>query len=591
MKTFKRLYLYIKPYMGYMIGSLFFTILVVALPLCQPYLIQIFTDNSLNNIYHISVGERIGYMKWVIIGFFAIVILKGYFSFYQGYLMNYGGQMALRKMREEYFSRILKMPVSFFEKSRTGEITSRGVNDINLTVYAYTNVISLLQDTLTVLFCIVMMFVKDWSMTLINLLVSPLIAFSVARFGEYVHKATGKLQGKVADITSLIYENIFNIKVVKVFNNEEYESRRFEEKSRENFNSSMKLVQFSITQTPVIELLSGIGFAIVIILGTLRVIKGTMSLGSIMGYWTYLILMSNPITRATGLYTMFQTARAAADRVFEYMDYPLEETDEREKKEISNIKGKIEFKDVSFGYNKDNPVLSDINLIIQPGEKVAFVGLNGAGKSTLVSLIPHFYKPSKGIIKIDGVDINEIKIRDLRNNITLVPQEITLFSGTIKNNIRYGDLNASEEEIMNASKIAKAHDFIINLPEGYNTHIADRGTGLSGGQKQRVSIARALLRKSKILILDEYTSGIDTESENLISEALEELMKGRTSLIIAHRLSTIVKADKIVVLGDGRIIETGSHNELIASGGLYCRFYESQFRKFDESENLLNGSK
>lgn len=580
MKIFKRLYHYISPYMKYMIFAFIFTLLLVFLPLVQPILIKLLTDYVLTNNQLIA-SVKIHYLKLIVVSFFLLVLLKGYFAFNQGYLMNYGGQSALRKMRDDYFSRLQQMQLGFFSRWRHGELYSRGTSDITLVISFYTNVIFMVQDILTILFCIGVMFYMDWFMTVINLMVSPLIVLAIAKFGRYVEKATHRLQGKVADLTSIIHESVSNVKIVKSFTREDYQINKFKDKNEENFLSQMKLIQFTVTQGPVVEFLAAIGFVVVVVMGTLRVVKGTMTLGDIMAYWGFLVLMSNPINRSSGLYTMFRIAKAAAERVFEIMDFPIEEEGEKGKTDIPEIKGHINYKDMVFSYDPSRIILDNICLDIKPGEVVALVGLNGAGKTTLVNLLSGFYKPVNGTLEIDGYDISRVTLKSLRRQIALVPQETLLFSGTIKENILYGKLDASDEEVIQASKIARAHDFIMKLPEGYDTAIIEQGMRLSGGQRQRIAVARALLKDPKILILDEYTSGMDTESEHLVAEAIEYLMKGRTCLVIAHRISTVCRADKIVVLHEGRILETGNHASLLEKGGLYSRLYKAQFKNLE----------
>lgn len=562
-----------------------FTLLLVFLPMVQPVLIKILTDYVLiADQGNISQALRIYYLKLVVLCFFLMVILKGYFNFKQGYLMNYGGQNALRKMRDEYFAKLQYMPLNFFGQWRSGELYARGTSDITLVISFYTNIIFMLQDILTLLFCVGVMFYMDWFMTVVNLLVSPLIILTVTKFGKYVEKATHRLQGKVADLTSIIYESVSNIKIVKSFVREDFQIGKFKNKNKENFDSQMKLVQFTVTQTPIVEFFAAIGFAVVIVMGALRVIKGSMTLGDIMAYWGFLVLMSNPINRSSGLYAMFRTAKAASERVFEIMDFPPEAHDEAGKADIQEIKGHIKYNNVTFSYNNSRSVLKNINLEIKPGEVVALVGLNGAGKTTFVNLLSRFFTPKSGTIEIDGYNISSISLSSLRKQIGLVPQETILFSGTAKENILYGNLDASDEEVIDAAKVARAHGFIMELPEGYDTLMGEQGSKLSGGQRQRIAIARAILKNPKILILDEHTSGMDAESEHLVSEAIEQLMKGRTCLVIAHRISTVCKADRIVVLNDGEIIETGNHSSLLAQGGLYFKLYQTQFKKIEEVE-------
>jgi len=557
-----------------MIWAFIFTLVLVGLPLIQPLLIKFFGDYVLVD-NQLSKAVRTNYLILTAVSFLLLIIVKGYFTYNQGYLMSYGGQRALQKMRDDFFAKLQEMPMKFFSKWHVGEIYSRGNNDITLIINYYTNIVFLAQDVLTIIACLGIMFYFDWRMTLMILLVSPLVGLTIGRFSKYVERATHKLQSKVADLSTIIYDNLTNIKVVKSFTREKYEEEKFHNKNEEAFTSQMKLVQFSVTQSPIVEFLAGLGFVVVIVMGGLRVING-MSVGNIMAYWTFMVLMSNPINRSAGLYTMFKTAKAAASRVFEIMDTPTEAIGEAEKPDMPRIKGDVKFEGVYFEYDEGRPILNNINFAIKEGQVVALVGKNGSGKSTSVNLIPRFYNPTSGSIKIDGIDINEVNLKSLRSQIGLVPQETFLFSGTVLENIRYGKLDATQEEIIDAANRASAHEFIMKLENGYESEVGDRGMKLSGGQRQRVVIARALLKNPKILILDEFTSGIDSESENIINAAIEELMAGRTSIVIAHRLSTIKKADKIIVLEAGKIVEQGNYNELIANRAQFFKMSEAQ---------------
>lgn len=574
---YRRLLRYIKPYWKHMAWAFVFTLGLIVVPAALPVLIKFLTDYVLSPASFMKTkAEKIHFLSLIVITYFLITILKGYFTYHQSYLLNYGGQRALKKIRDSFFDKLQRMPMSFFSKWRVGELYSRGSNDVALIINFYTNIIYITQHILTIAFYLGIMLYMDWKMSLILFLTSPLVGITVWKFSKYVEKATHKMQSNVADLSTIIYDNLTNIKVVKSFVCEKYETNKFVNKNEENFVSQMKLVQFSATQGPIIELLAGVGFVIIVILGALSVINGKMSFGDIMCYWGFMMLMTNPINQLTGLITMFQTARAAATRVFEIMDTPAETVDEAGKPDIPAIKGNIHIENVTFAYEQDRPVLNNINLNIKEGQVVALAGKNGSGKSTLVSLITRFYAPSSGKIKIDSSGINSVNLKSLRSQIGLVPQETLLFSGTVGENIRYGKLGAVQEEIEEAARRACAHDFIVNMEKGYDTEVGDRGMKLSGGQRQRIVIARALLKNPKILILDEFTSGIDSESENLINEAIEELMKGRTCIVIAHRLSTIKNADKIVMMEDGKIVEEGTYGELIANKAQFFKMSEAQ---------------
>ena len=387
---------------------------------------------------------------------------------------------------------------------------------------------------------------------------------------------SNSFQGKVSDLTSLIQESISGIKVVKSFTREKYEAERFAQHNEENYQIQMKVVQLMITQGPVVEILATLGIGIVIWYGSLGVIQGRFSVGDMLAFWGYMLLATNPLNRVTNTYGNVRRGIVSAIRVFELMDYPTEIKDMPHAKELPTIKGKLDFKNVSFSYDKNNKILKDINFSVEPGQMVAIVGRNGAGKTTLVNLVARFYDADQGGVFVDNHDLRTVQLHSLRHQMGMVLQETILFSGTVRDNIAYGKLDATEEEIIQAAKVANAHDFIMNLPDKYNTVVGERGVGLSGGQRQRIAIARAVLRNPRILILDEATSALDQESESVVQDALEKLMKGRTTFVIAHRLTTIRRADKIIVLDNGNVVETGTHDELLHHHGIYSRLYDAQ---------------
>ena len=379
-------------------------------------------------------------------------------------------------------------------------------------------------------------------------------------------------------MTSILQEVVSSARVIKSFARENYEIDRFEAQNMHNFRAQMKYVKLSATLTPTIEFVAALGVTMILWYGGNSVIDGDITAGALVAFLTYAVNISNPIKRLSKVIANIQRALAAADRVFDVLDLPELIQNVPNAKELPPVKGNVAFENVSFAYNNDEPILDDVSFSATPGQVVALVGPSGAGKSTVASLLPRFYEVTDGRIVIDGCDIRDVTMESLREQVGIVPQETLLFNGTVYDNILYGRLDATEEEVLNAAKAANAHNFILELPNGYETQLGDRGVNISGGQRQRIAIARAILKNPQILILDEATSALDTESERVVQEALDRLMVGRTSFVIAHRLSTIKNADKILVMEKGKIVEEGNHDELMAQDGLYAHLYQIQYR-------------
>ncbi|MCL5774561.1 MAG: ABC transporter ATP-binding protein/permease [Firmicutes bacterium] len=575
MKTFRRLISYLLPYWKYLVVAFVCTVLINASMLAQPLFLKIFTDKVL-------MGKDIKILNFLILGFLGLIVIKGFFTYAQNYMLDMGGQSSLKKMRDHVFQHIQFLPMVFFERWRLGEIMSRATNDIMMSSFLSSEIMKLVSDLVVVAGALSWMFYKDWSLTLLSLVVSPLISIAITKFGKHMKKATDRLQAKAADLSNILYEALFNIKVVKSFTREKFEIEKFENITHENFWAQIRRTQIVGTQAPVVEFLGTLGICIVIWYGAYEIIIGKFTMGEMMAYWGYMVIAVQPLSRVATTLANFQAAFAAAERVFEILDHPTEVKDSADAVEMPSIKGRIEFDDISFSYDKKGSlVLKEINLAINEGEILALVGPNGAGKTSLVNLVPKFYEPIKGAVKVDGMDIRKFKLESLRKQIAIVPQETMLFGGTAKENISYGKLDATMDEIVAAAKAANAHNFIMALPKQYDTPLGERAMKLSGGQRQRLSIARAILRNPKILILDEATSSLDPESENQVQDAIERLMKGRTCLVIAHRLSTVRNANKIAVMEDGRVVETGTHMELLERCGTYTRLYEAQLQNLE----------
>ena len=434
------------------------------------------------------------------------------------------------------------------------------------------------------------MFYLDWKLTFITLITVPLVGQAMNIFGKKLKKSGIVIQERLADINSLLQESISAVRVVKSFVRERHEIARFHRQNELNFQAEMKNVQLTSLLTPTVEFLAAITVTFILWIGGYEVVQGDLTAGALVAFLTYAVNLANPVKRISRIYGTVQRAMAAADRVFDVID--MEETihDKEGAVPLPEIEGRVAVKDVSFSYKEGAPALSHVSLEASPGQLIAFVGPSGAGKSTIANLIPRFYEVNEGVIEIDGHDVRDVTLDSLREQIGIVPQETMLFSSSVRENIRYGRLDATDEEIEEAARAANAEEFILQLPEGYETKIGERGLNLSGGQRQRIAIARAILKNPRILILDEATSALDTESEKIVQAALDKLMVGRTSFAIAHRLSTIFNADCIYVIDGGHIVEQGTHEELLAAGGLYSTLYNIQFRGEEEGEKKGEGS-
>lgn len=572
MTLYLRILSYIKPYMHRLIFAMFCTIMAAAGNLYIPWIIKDMIDEVL--------ADKNGTMlNWIAASIIAIFVVRGLFWYGQNYLMSYVGQSVIIDIRAAVFKKLQRLSASFYDKNKTGTIMSYVTNDVNALQSAMVeNTIEMITEGFILIGSVVAMIYLDWRLTLFTVCTFPVVLWFMEFFGEKIRKTGGRIQECTADITSVLQESVASARVIKSFVREDYEVDRFDVENRANFRANMKNAQLMATLTPVVELVAAIGVTMIIWYGGNNVINGTITAGSLVAFLTYAVNISNPIKRLTRVIGNIQKALAAAQRVFMIIDMPEEIAESRDAKQLPEVSGKVEFQNVSFAYDDKGNVITDLSFSVKPGEVIAIVGPSGAGKSTIANLLPRFYDVNKGDIKIDGHSVREVTLDSLREQVGIVPQETMLFNGSVYNNILYGRLDATKEEIEAAAKAANAHDFIMQLTDGYETKLGDRGVNLSGGQRQRIAIARAILKNPRILILDEATSALDTESERVVQEALDRLMVGRTSFVIAHRLSTVKNADKILVLEKGNLVESGTHDELLALDGLYAHLYKIQYR-------------
>jgi subfamily B ATP-binding cassette protein MsbA len=519
-------------------------------------------------------------LLWLVVaGVFVVNIIANVASYGQNYLTAWSGQRLIADLRVRLFARIMHLPLGEFDKWRPGELLARFTNDLQLMTDAVSiSLPQLVQTMVTFLGAFAYMLYQDWLLTLFLILFSPLVNYAVAFFTRLISTGSKRVQERVADLSANLSEVIHNERIVKAFGREEHETDRFRLSNERYFNAYMKLTQFSQTQTPVVAMISTVALLAIILFSVREVLVHRMQIGDMVAYGTAVALTLNPIQRFASFIGDLSRGIVGAGRIFEILDLPIERSDEVDAIAPASFAGALRFEAVTFAYHPaSTPVLRDFSVEIVGGEVAALVGPSGSGKTTIANLVPRFFEPQSGRITIDGIDLRCIRLRTLRDAIGIVSQEPLLFSGTIADNIRYGKLDATQAEIERAAREANAEEFVIALPHGYETLLGERGIRLSGGQRQRIAIARAILRDPRILILDEATSSLDTHSERLIEEALDELLSGRTTLIIAHRLSTIRRANKIFYVDAGRIVEVGTHEDLLARGGPYAELHAAQF--------------
>ncbi|MEP0861060.1 MAG: ABC transporter ATP-binding protein [Ignavibacterium sp.] len=616
MNTYLRIISYVKPYWKHLVLTFNFTIFYALLNgasvyLTIPLLDTLFQESATKRVQqqtqidqtksflpdwveeiqrsvtksfneYILSGDKADILIKICFVILIAFLFKNIFAYLQGYFMSYVEYGAMKDLRDEAYQHLHKLPISYFKRERVGNLISRFTNDVNIVQSSISATFSnLIKEPLTILVFLGIALSISWQLTLFALVILPFSMAIIAWIGFKLRRQTTKLQEKLADITSVLQETISGVKIVKAFGMEEFENKRFMKETKEFFRLVLRIVRVRNASSPLTEFLSVIVGAFIIYYGGLLVLeKNTITASEFLGFLFAIFQMMPPIKELSSVNNRIQEASAAGDRIFEILDTEPDIKDATDAIELIEFNNSIHFKNVSFKYeDSEEWVLSDINFSVNKGEIIALVGPSGGGKSTLVDLIPRFYDPTEGKILLDDLDIRKYTLKSLRSKMGIVTQETFLFNTTIRENIAYGLTDCPMEKIIEAAKTANAHNFIMEMPQQYETIIGERGVKLSGGQRQRLTIARALLKNPEIMIFDEATSALDNESEILVQEAIERLMENRTTFVIAHRLSTIRNATKIIVIDRGKIIQHGTHDELISDEkGLYKKLYEMQFR-------------
>jgi subfamily B ATP-binding cassette protein MsbA len=506
-----------------------------------------------------------------------VFVIRAFTSFFSEYAFQKVGLSTVRDLRNELYERMIHQSQRFFTERSTGEMVSRVVSDADAVQAAVsTRMGDLLQESVTLLTLAIYVCILNPVLALVSFVGAPLIIIPVVQFGKRLRRTTHRSQERMAEIATLLEETIRGVRIVKAFTMEPFEIGRFREATRKHLGWNLKAQRIQAMTSPVMELLAGVCMVLLFAYAQARIARGTLTTGEFISFLTALALMYAPIKKLNKVNLSLNTALSAAERVFRMLDVPNEVVEKPDAQPLRIVGSGVRYEGVTFGYG-EKPVLHDVDLAVAPGEIVALVGGSGAGKSTFVNLLPRFYDVTAGRITVDGIDVRDVTLSTLRGLMGFVTQEVILFNDTVRNNIAYGRADVDESQVIAAAQAANAHEFISALPLGYETVIGESGVILSGGQRQRLAIARALFKDPPILVLDEATSALDTESERLVQQALNNLMRGRTTLVIAHRLSTIRRADKIVVLDRGRIVETGTHEELLSTRGVYRKLYDLQF--------------
>ncbi|WP_445489719.1 ABC transporter ATP-binding protein [Niallia sp. 03133] len=578
MDSIKRYLHFVKPYRMQIIGTIIIGIIKFAIPLLIPLLLKYVIDDIINN-NGMNTNDKIHHLL-ISMGIMTVifVVMRPPIEYYRQYFAQWTSNKILYDIRDQLFSHLQKLSLKYYSNTRAGEVISRVINDVEQTKnFILTGLMNLWLDGVTILIAIAIMFTMNVKLTIVSIILLPFYALSVKFFFGNLRTLTRERSQALAGVQSFLHERVQGIAVIKSFAREDHEQQLFKKFNNRFLEKAVDHTKWNAKAFAVVNTITDISPLLVIAYSGYQVITGDLSLGEMIAFFAYIERLYNPLRRMVNSSTSITQSIASMDRVFELIDEKYDIKDREDAVACTNVKGEIEFKQVDFSYHPDEAlVLKNVSLKINQGETIAFVGMSGGGKSSLISLIPRFYDVVNGSIELDQQDIRSFKVRTLRDKIGMVLQENLLFSDSVMENIMIGNPNATPEQVVEAAKAANAHQFIMDLPEGYETKVGERGVKLSGGQKQRVAIARVFLKNPPILILDEATSALDLESEQSIQESIEKLAKDRTTLIVAHRLSTITHADRIVLLDHGRIVEDGSHEELMRKQGSYYNLFQIQ---------------
>ena len=575
-QVLRRAYGYLRSYWKKTAAAYVALLVVLGMNTLIPLFIRWIIDTGIT-------GKQISVLTWSVLALLGMTIIKGVLNYFVGLLTETASQNVAFDLRNEIQRKLTQLSFSFHDKSETGELLSRAVQDVERVRFLTGRAtLRILEGVLLLIITAVMLLVLDLKLGLLVLLTMPPLVFQATRFGARFRPLSLQVQKQLAVLTTAVEQNLRGSRVVKAYAQEDAEIERFEQTNDAWFKLSNLAARMQALNVPLLFLIANLGMAIIILYGGTQYIEGSITMGTIVAFVSYVGNLIEPVRRLGLIIPAVAIAGAASERIFDVLDTVSEVHDTPGAKPVKNIQGRVRFENVSFHHGR-NLILKDISFDVQPGQKVALLGLTGSGKSSIINLIPRFYDPTAGRIMIDEMDLREMTLQSLRSQIGIVLQETTLFASTIRENIAFGNEKATDEDVVRAAIAAQAHEFIMQSPDGYATHVGERGTTLSGGQKQRIAIARALLLDPRILILDDATASVDTETEHLIQLALEQLVQGRTTFVIAHRLSTVRNADQILVLDAGIMSAHGTHEELLGSSSVYRAIYQQQLKKQEES--------